>query len=159
MHTDTTDLQDITIVVTQENATIEVMCDFIRGSDAQGCMVVMVGESENTTVTVNLTRDNECTIKTLPLTTPLSDIFGFDVESDGSIGTIAIPGTISAQSDNPLCHPKRAIQINTPALGKFRDIDLLLNKHSCDSHFAPLYRYSMDNCGNLHCCHSFTAFC
>ena len=87
MHTCTvtTDLQGISVVVTEAKATIEVMYDFIPRSDAEGCMVVLVGELDNTIV--NLTRDNDCTIKTLSLSTPLSDVFGFDIESDGSVGT------------------------------------------------------------------------
>ena len=82
-------------------------------------MVVLVWESENTTV--NLTRDDKCIIKTSPLTTFLNDAFGFDIESDGSVGTLAIPGTISATTDDPHCLPRNAqIQIS-PAPGKFQE--------------------------------------
>ena len=98
------------------------MCDFIPDSDAQGCMVVLLGESENTTV--NLTRDDKCTIIILPLTTFLNDAFGFDIESDGSVGTLAIPGTIiSATAGDPLCLPKKInarTQIS-PAPGNFQE--------------------------------------
>jgi hypothetical protein len=125
LHTDTTDLQRVHVDIAQGNATatIQVTCDYILGSDAQGCMVMLVGESKNTTI--NIARDDECTIKTLPLVTTLSDVFGFDIEYDGSVGTLAIPGTISAIADIPLCLSlKNATIQNSPAAGpgKFRGI-------------------------------------
>ena len=115
-HTDTTDLQGVRIVVTQPNATIGVTCDFIPGSDAQGCMVVLIGESEN--MTVNITRDDECTTKILQLASTLSDVFGFDIESDGSVSTLAIPGTISVTTGIPSCLPRNTMIQNSPTPGK-----------------------------------------
>ena len=119
-HTDTTDLQAVNVVVTKASDTIEVTCDFISGSDAQGCMVVLVGQHENTTV--NLTRDDECTTKPLSLTTLQNNVFGFDIEQDGSVSTLAIPGTISTRdNDDPLCLPNNTqLQINVSSTtGKF----------------------------------------
>ena len=68
-------------------------CIFVTGSNARGCMVVLVGDIHNTTV--NLTREGSCGSETVNLTaTNISVVFGFDIESDGSIGTLALPGNL-----------------------------------------------------------------
>ena len=92
---------------------VTVRCDFITGSDAQGCMVVLIGESGNTTV--NLTRDDSslCAMEALPLTMMFSHIFGFDIESDGSVGTLPVPGILTMTNlteFDPLCKPNDVIQ-------------------------------------------------
>ena len=69
-----------------------VQCVFITGSNAQGCMVVLVGELEN--ITANLEQNGS---KVLNVSHPLScyhEIFAFDIESDGSVGTLAVPGVL-----------------------------------------------------------------
>ena len=91
-----------------------VQCDFIPGSDAQGCMVVLVGESDNTTV--NLTRSGTfltaCRREHLPkMTTIIDDVFGYDIEFDGSVGTQQVPGSLSVTSSTDsysLCQPNEA---------------------------------------------------
>ena len=88
-----------------ENAFV-VQCDFITGSNAQGCMVVLVGELRNTTA--NLTRNNSCVSLTVNATQNRYDIvFGFDIESEGSVGTLAIPGKI-IRNINVTCAPQSA---------------------------------------------------
>ena len=37
---DTTDVQTVTVVATENSNEVQIRCDFIPGSDAQGCMVV-----------------------------------------------------------------------------------------------------------------------
>ena len=93
--------------------TALVQCDFIPGSDAQGCMVVLVGNSDNTTV--NLTRTGAlltaCQIEHLPITMTPINVFGYDIEFDGSVGTQQVPGTLLATSltdSNSLCQPNEA---------------------------------------------------
>ena len=49
--TDTTDVQMVGAVVLSD-VTFRVQCDFIPGSDAQGCMIVLVGEYNNVSVTL-----------------------------------------------------------------------------------------------------------
>ena len=58
--------------------------------------MVLTGEFD--TVTVNLTRNNWCVAAdtfhaSLPVSN-YSEVFGYDIESDGSVGTLAIHGTI-----------------------------------------------------------------
>ena len=53
-----------------------------------------VGEFDN--ITVNLTRNNpEFHVNVTELQC-YDKVFGFDIESDGSVGTVAIPGVIIA---------------------------------------------------------------
>jgi hypothetical protein len=116
MYADTTDVQNITVAVISGDGVpgmVLVQCDFIPGSDAQGCMVVVVGESDNTTV--NLTRSGTlltaCTIQRLLITTPIINVFGYDIEFDGSVGTQQVPGTSSVTSlmdSYSLCQPIEA---------------------------------------------------
>ena len=74
-----------------------VQCDFVNGSTAVGCMVVLVGQSDN--ITVNLTREGLNTSgrisRDLLQTTCITKVFGYDIESDGTVGTLAIEGELS----------------------------------------------------------------
>ena len=74
--------------------TFVVQCDFITDTNAQGCMVVFVDEFGNITRTINIT--NSCIMEIINSTDPLSfhEVFAFDIESEGSIGTLAVPGVI-----------------------------------------------------------------
>ena len=91
---------------------VKVQCDFIPGSDAQGCIVILVGESHNTTL--NLTRigtlPTACGSESFSMTASLKDVFGFDIESDGTIGTTQVPGIITSVASSTefdtLCQPK-----------------------------------------------------
>ena len=73
-----------------------VQCDFIPGSEAQGCMVVLVGESGNTTV--NLTRFDTVAVEFINVTCPPINyirMIGYDIESDKkSIGPLAVHGKL-----------------------------------------------------------------
>ena len=95
----------ITVVATEDHdsaLTIAILCNFITGSNAQGCMVVLVVEFSN--LTVNLTRDNACTVKSLTQSATLHYVFGFDIESDGYIGILPVPGVV-IQTTTSLCVP------------------------------------------------------
>ena len=92
---DTTDVQTITAVVAEDydsTLKITILCDFITGSNAQGCMVVLVGDLIHSTM--NLTRNSTWTMETLTKCANLHDVFGFDIESDGSIGILPVPGVV-----------------------------------------------------------------
>ena len=107
LSTDTTDVQKVTATVSAEAITVQ--CMFVNGSTARGCMVVLVGQSDN--VTVNLTRDGMCAADIFNDThllqnTYIAGVIGYDIESDGTVGTLAIIGelsndTLTCPSDNP----------------------------------------------------------
>ena len=93
-HTDTTDVQQVQ--AKQKNNDVEVQCNFIYDSDARGCMVVLVGDSVNTTVNLTRCGTNSCSALTLH-SQSLScyfEVFAFDIESDGSVGALAISGVL-----------------------------------------------------------------
>ena len=72
-----------------------VMCNFISGSDTQGCFVILVGEFN---ITAHLKRKGSCTSEVLAINSLMSNyrgICGYDIEGNGSIGTLAVPGELS----------------------------------------------------------------
>ena len=94
-----------------------VLCEFIAGSDAQGCVVVLVSKHEN--ITVNLTRSNGSSVKMLPCQgLNFTHVFGFDIESDGSIGTVPVAGEITVKDEyDPNC-PSGGLK--TPSFSKLQ---------------------------------------
>ena len=69
-------------------------------------MVVLVGDVDNATAT--LTRGDATTISEVINTTrPLScyrELYGFDIESNGSVGTLAVPGELRHNgSETEIC--------------------------------------------------------
>ena len=63
-------------------------------------MVVLVGGFSNITQTINIT--NSCSTIILNSTDPLcySEVFAFDIKSDGSIGSLAVPGVIILNNES-----------------------------------------------------------
>ena len=108
----TTDVQNVTATLTETMDAFVVQCDFITGSNAQGCMVVLVGEFGN--ITINL-EQNGCDI--LNVSHPLSfyhEIFAFDIETDGSVGTLAVPGVFNINdSSDTTCVPTTSTSSDT----------------------------------------------
>ena len=114
---DTTDVQVVT--ATQiEGVDTTIQCEFIIGSRATGCMVVLTSEN-GPEVHYNLTRNqstNSAAIIVI-LEYPLSCYDGvraLDIESDGSVGSLAIPGQLrsAGSSQNP-CTSIEALPGNT----------------------------------------------
>ena len=99
---DTTDLQRV-IAVQTDSDSISVQCEFITGSDAQGCMVVLESALDNTTLTLSIVREDAYAVGTINTTRSLScyqKVSGFDIESNGSIGTLPVPGELMVNSTN-----------------------------------------------------------
>ena len=102
---------------TEDNVFI-VQCVFINGSTARGCMVVLVGQPHN--ITVNLQReglyatgDAITTSTKLPRATCVMEVIGYDIESDGTVGTLAIEGELSNYTFTclPVKHPQRLSKV------------------------------------------------
>ena len=103
-NTDTTDVQLITVDFDKRNTSILVQCDFIPGSEAQGCMVILVGELYNTTF--NLERSDTVATQYINVTCPSINyvqVIGHDVESDHSIGSLAVHGKLLFNNSIILC--------------------------------------------------------
>ena len=102
----------VTAVLTEDNIFM-VQCVFVTGSTARGCMVVLVGRSDNTTV--NLTREGLVANGTVSTGLPqlqvacITGVIGYDIESDGTVGKLPLSGDLSIGSpgmctvENPTC--------------------------------------------------------
>ena len=101
----------ITALVQEDNRRFILQCSFMDDSNAQGCMVVLV--SSLGTEKRNLTRSGIQSVKAVNVMYPLScysRVYGYDIESDGSLGTLAIPGIIARNSSGfALCVPEELI--------------------------------------------------
>ena len=118
---DTTDVQVVTATQIEGTNTTTIQCKFIAGSRATGCMVVLTSEN-GPEVHYNLTRNqstNSAAIIVI-LKYPLSCYDGvraLDIESDGSVGSLAIPGQlISAGSSQNPCTSIEALPGNNAIL-------------------------------------------
>ena len=77
-------------------------------------MVVLVGGSHNVTVNVTRVFSTACATKTITLTTTLTHAFGFDIESDGSVGNTQLPGILTTTNLTKLdllCQPNKVISL------------------------------------------------
>ena len=81
-------------------------CDFILGSDADGCMVVLLSSGEVDNTILNSTRENnssQMAVTQHELPSPLHcyyQAYALDIESDGSIGSLPVPGVLDLADTN-----------------------------------------------------------
>ena len=113
-YTDTSDVQAARVVATGDGNQVRLECDFILGSDADGCVVVLLSSGEVDNTTLNSTRENnssQMAVTQYELPSPLHcyyRAYALDVESDGSIGSLPVPGVLdladtdTAESCSPL---------------------------------------------------------
>jgi hypothetical protein len=83
----------------KNNRRFILQCNFMDDSSAQGCMVVLV--SSFGTEKWNLTRNGTQSLEAVNVIYPLScysQVYGYDIESDGSLGTLAVQGIIARNS-------------------------------------------------------------
>ena len=92
--------------MTGDNHQVRVECEFIYGSDADGCVVVLVsgGEVDNTTLNIAIEDNiNSIAVTELELPSPLhcySRVYALDIESDGTIGSLLVPGLLELTGIN-----------------------------------------------------------
>ena len=85
-------MQGVTVEAIETGNSFVVWCDFISGSEAHGCLVVVLGVHDN--ITVEVKRGSSLVLN---FSTPLScyrDVLAFDIERDGSVGAQAVPGRV-----------------------------------------------------------------
>ena len=100
VYADTTDVQIVTATLIEDvNASI-IRCEFVAGSTASGCMVVLTGFE---TYNINLTKDISTNSATVCVTLEHlpSGVEAFDIESDGSVGSLAVPGQLERGVGTP----------------------------------------------------------
>ena len=95
IHADTTDVQTVRATALDELNAFTVQCEFISGSNAQGCLVVLMGRYDNLTerLTRNNTKFNLVLVKHSQ--SCYRNVIAFDIESNGSVGLIAVPGYVN----------------------------------------------------------------
>ena len=103
VHADTTDIQVVTATLMEGvNASI-IQCEFVAGSTASGCMVVLTGfRKYKISLTRNINTNSATT--TVTLEHPPSCYTGveaFDIESDGSVGSLVVPGQLGGRLETP----------------------------------------------------------
>lgn len=94
---DTTDVQVVTAAIIKGVNTSIIQCQFIPGSTATGCMVVLTSEGQNTTYNLIRNKSINCSMLAVTIEHPSSHYHGveaFDIESDGSIGSLPVPGQL-----------------------------------------------------------------
>ena len=91
MHTDTTDVQSITVFQDPTHRTSMILCTFIEDSDAYGCLV-HINDNDNRVkmLTRNTTINRACAL--IESSENISEVYGYDIEYDGSVGSLRVPG-------------------------------------------------------------------
>ena len=69
-----------------------VSCDFISGSDARGCLVVLLGVHDN--ITVEVERNSSLVLNVSHPLSCYNAVIAFDIEFDGSVESQPISGEI-----------------------------------------------------------------
>lgn len=104
LHADTSDVQVLKLFTFDDSKSLGVQCTFIIGSDAQGCAVVVVSKYYgNYTMKLFKGLEENKVTRIVPFTTDHMHLchyfeygvhtLAFDVEMDGSIGSVAVPAT------------------------------------------------------------------
>jgi hypothetical protein len=109
-YADTTDVQIVNVTLIEGANASTIQCEFITGSNAAGCMVVLTGFVP---YHVNLIRNPSTNLTTSTVTlehTPscYTGVEAFDIESDGSVGSLAVPGQLGGRLGTP-CTPTETL--------------------------------------------------
>ena len=121
--TDTTDVQRVIVTPLKlESGDLNVTCHFLAGSDALGCVVILIGQFHNDTMKLmKRSADTVHTAVLKPISKSLScynRVVAFDIESDGSIGTLPVPGYWERTTDGP-CRTNEGTLITLGQSGRF----------------------------------------
>lgn len=113
--TDTTDVQRVKAILSilpeAKSIIVCCQCDFITGSNAKGCKVVLVGQSLNHPM--SFTKQNISTTSIMGNYSlwyekfckhDIVQVMAYDIEENGIEGNVAVPGSVewSSNSENNL---------------------------------------------------------
>ncbi len=102
-------MQRVAATLLQGMNASTVQCDFISGSDATGCMVVLTsGNGQKAQYILTRNQSTNSSTTTVALEYPPSCYTGveaFDIEYDGSVGSLAVPGQLMIHSSAPCIPP------------------------------------------------------
>ena len=120
---DTTDVQSVQAVEMNVMGMVRIHCSFLIGSDSGGCVVVLEGENiTNATIVLTREDDRQDVVITHLLPHPLScyfHVFACDIESDGSIGVLPVPGMLQIVKHVAAQHCLTPPNEGTSQIGKF----------------------------------------
>ena len=94
------------VQATVRNSVIELVCEFIYGSDALGCMIVLVSNcSKVSDEHINLTRNSTSAKVTRQLHFPLNiscfhRVFAYDIDLNGTVSNFSIEGRVQSTVDD-----------------------------------------------------------
>ena len=97
-HAVTTDVQAVTATFINSVNMSTILCEFLAGSNAKGCMVVLTSGGQEATYNLTKRESVNCSILTVTLVFPQSHIDqveAFDIKANGSVSSLAIPGLLS----------------------------------------------------------------
>ena len=100
----TTDVQSVT-VSRRNNGTYSIQCSYITGSDARGCVYILVSGVEgvgNITGTIERTNSEGLVIE-LHNASCYSEVLAYDWERDNTTGSLPIRGQITSLAVVPVC--------------------------------------------------------
>lgn len=128
--TDTTDVQKAVVTLKElESGNFNVTCHFLTGSDALGCMVILIGQSSNHTMklmkrSADIVHTEELKLENKSLSC-YDRIVAFDIESDGSVGTLSVPGHLERDTDRP-CIASEGLPITVGQSGIIVNVIILI---------------------------------
>ena len=76
-----------------------ILCEFVSGSNAKGCMVVLTSGGQEATYNLTKHESVNCSILTVALEFPqlhIDQVEAFDIEANGSVSALAIPGLLNS---------------------------------------------------------------
>ena len=103
--TDTTDVQSVRAICLNSSNEFKIKCDYIYGSDALGCMVVLVGKFGNVTASLFRESRRDVVVSVPSSASCYDNVIAFDIEQDGFVTLLPIPGVlIRSCGVGPQCH-------------------------------------------------------
>ncbi len=109
----TTDLEEVQLYLV-ENTTYSIQCSYISGSNARGCVFILVGGVEgvaNITGIVNRTSSEGVRIK-VPNIGCYREVLAFDLESDNTTGTLPVRGNITMITMD-MCPSSKSVYVSS----------------------------------------------
>ena len=100
----TTDVQNVSICQITDS-TFSIMCTYLSGSDARGCVYTLVSGVDNIAGSIERGQSVEVTVTDVQ---PYIDLLAHDWESDNSIGNVPVRG-INAIVPCPTSEPSKDI--------------------------------------------------
>lgn len=86
---------------------LRVKCEFIKGTDAKGCLVWLLGKDNNHSMEIMRTTSDAIQMAELVSvkhSQAFYDVIAFDIESDNSIGQVSVTGYLEDNAES-YCQP------------------------------------------------------